>query len=110
MPPEIAPLLAPLGVAAPLVGILWWLLTHATNERQTLTNRFLEAQEKMGSANADMVKAMTESNVRFTMTLSEVVTTLKTIADQEVQEHNDIRRLVEAVQQLHSNGIGRMKD
>jgi hypothetical protein len=61
-PDQWAELFKTVGVAAPLVGLLIYLLRQATEERREITNRFLAALENIGG---NATRAIHENSVEM---------------------------------------------
>lgn len=89
-PEQLGELTRTLGVAAPLVGLLWLLLRQATEERRDITGRFLTALE---NTVAGATKA-TQDNTVATRELSSVIEANR---QSSLDEHN---RIVDAIGKL----------
>lgn len=87
MPQELAEVFKVVGVAAPLIGILFWLLKQATDERQKITGQFLKTLE-------ETVKTSTEMASRSNATMQEIGSALRQAMEVNSSEHRQIMEML----------------
>lgn len=79
-----------LGLAAPLVGILLFLLKQSTDERKDITSKFLVALQTT-------VNASNEARLRTADEVANLTSTLRDVQKHSTEEHN---RIVDAIGKL----------
>ncbi len=96
--PVMSQLIGQLGIGAPLVALLIWLLRAADSERREITTKFLttlestiktsaESSSKLGSSLADLSKSVTERNMAATQEHQRMIDLMNNIA-QEIRERS----------------------
>lgn len=79
--PDWLEVLKPLGVAVPLVAVLFYLLRQATEERRAITGDFLRTLRETVAANADSISKVTAA-------LAELTSATRERKEESSDEHN----------------------
>lgn len=87
-------LMKPLGVAIPLVAILFYLLRQATEERQSITKAFLTTLQ-------ETVKSSSESSLRLSVTFSDMTDAIRLSEQRHSAEHTQIVETLRQIQNQH---------
>ncbi|HET7713854.1 MAG TPA: hypothetical protein VFK94_06465 [Patescibacteria group bacterium] len=85
--PDIGSFFKTLGVAAPLVALLWFLLKQATEERKEITDKFLTALQTT-------VRQSTESQTATMTQITKLNSTVEEYRRISAEEH---ARIVDAI-------------
>ena len=94
MPEMWTELLKTLGIAAPLVALLFYLLRQATEERRMITEKFLAYIDQMAVRSVALI---TDTNVKAREDHHAIIDELKDARLKSGEEH---RALMEALKEL----------
>ena len=86
-----------LGLAAPLVALLLWLLGSNTSERRDITDKFLGAQQRQLEANTELQKIASGAQLQLAVALAEHSQTIREHTRVSTEEH---RRMLELIQSI----------
>ena len=81
--PQWVELLKPLGIAAPLVLLLYWLLRENVNERKQITSQFLSSLQEMS-------KTASDGAVATAGAIQSMAATLNDTTERHSREHDRI--------------------
>lgn len=91
---DIIGLFQSLGIAAPLVALLWYLLQSTNGERREITDKFLTTLENSIVTNAQQYMAQSNALIAAMDTLT------RTTIEKQAREVEDHKIMVETLQKL----------